>query len=192
MNRTFLLWLAGWLVISVPQVASQHNQNESLLIKNPDRPLNPEAGRHLTLTEVFRITDEGGEFYFKHPRDIRIGPGGNIYIADEEQLLKFTPEGVFIKNLYKKGQGPGEIQGYFQFAISGGRIYAYDKRPGKLICFDLDGKLIEEFRVQGHPGDFYGLLDGKFVFLETSRPPVEQRTGESSGPTDRKYSLMVS
>jgi hypothetical protein len=179
MNCLSPLLLAVCLAFSVPPVASQPNQHGGIQIKNPDIPLNPEAGRSLVLEEIFRITDEGGEFFFKHPRDIRIGPEGTIYIADEEQLLKFTPEGGFIKNLYKRGQGPGEIQGYFQFAVSGDRIYVYDHRPAKLICFKLGGELIEEIRFQERPGDFYGLLAGNFVFLQNSWPPMKVRTKES-------------
>ncbi|HDT13521.1 MAG TPA: hypothetical protein ENO03_04100, partial [Candidatus Aminicenantes bacterium] len=35
----------------------------------PAKPRNPQAGRVLRLREVFRISDDGGAFYFKSPRN---------------------------------------------------------------------------------------------------------------------------
>lgn len=76
------------------------------IIENPDKPLRKDAGRVLKLKEVWRITDEGGQFYFRYPEDLKISSDGHIFYADEKELLKFSPDGKFIKNLYKKGQGP--------------------------------------------------------------------------------------
>jgi len=84
------------------------------MIKNSDKPLNSEAGRILKLEEVFEIKDEPGEFYFAWPRSFLLDSQGCLYVLDEDQLLKFSPEGVLINNLYKKGQGPGEISTRYQ------------------------------------------------------------------------------
>jgi hypothetical protein len=40
---------------------------------------------------------------------IKTAPDGSIFVLDEKQFLKFDKKGKFIKNLFKKGQGPGEF-----------------------------------------------------------------------------------
>jgi|GEM_PF-5516105 hypothetical protein len=42
------------------------------IIENPDKPLARNAGRILKLQEVWRITDEGGRFYFKAPSNLEV------------------------------------------------------------------------------------------------------------------------
>ncbi len=58
------------------------------IIENPAKPLNPNAGRILKLEEVLRITDEGGEFFFKRPSLLQIADDGCIFLYDSEQFLR--------------------------------------------------------------------------------------------------------
>ncbi len=51
------------------------------------KPLAKDARRVPALTEVWRITDESGELYFKNPHDLRVADDGMIFLADEEQLI---------------------------------------------------------------------------------------------------------
>ena len=147
------------------------------IIENPEKPLNPNAGRVLKLEEEFRITDESGEFYFKSPRNLKVAPDGCIFIEDEYQFLKFSPDGQFIKNLFKKGQGPGEIQDFFYYAFHNSDIYIYDPMNRKIIHTDKEGKLIEEFKFTDRFRDFYGVLEDKFIFLKSSIPTVVEKRG---------------
>jgi uncharacterized membrane protein len=80
------------------------------IIENPKRPTSENAGRVLNLEEVFCITDESGEFYFKYPRDLKIAPDGSMFIIDYEQLLQFDSNGNFIKNFFKKGMSDRRFQ----------------------------------------------------------------------------------
>ena len=63
-----------------------------------------------------------GEYQLVEPgkRALKVDHLGNIYIADrsEYRILKFSPEGKFIKSMGKKGNGPGEFKRWFgEFAI---------------------------------------------------------------------------
>lgn len=128
------------------------------IVRNPAKPLNPDAGRILKLEPVFEIKDESGEFYFKWPYRFDLDSRGFFYVLDDGQLLKFSPEGKFVRNYYKKGQGPGEIATNFQmvsyFSLRD-EIYIYDGM-GKIIRFNGDGKLFGEVRQAA--GHFYELL----------------------------------
>jgi hypothetical protein len=55
------------------------------------------------LKEVFRVTDESGEFYFQYPRKIKEAPDGTFFVLDKEQLLQFDKMGKFIRILFKFG-----------------------------------------------------------------------------------------
>ncbi len=146
------------------------------IIENPDKPLRKDAGRVLQLKEVWRITDEGGQFYFRYPEDLKISSDGHIFYADEKELLKFSPDGKFIKNLYKKGQGPGEIESDFAYFVKGGDIYIYDFMTIKIVKTDLNGTLIDQTRIETGPyNGFCGLFRNWLIFLKDVFPPPAER-----------------
>jgi len=143
------------------------------LIRNSNKPLNPQAGRTLKLEPVFEISDASGEFFFKHPYKFDMDDLGYLYILDEDQLLKFSPEGKFVRNFYKKGQGPGEIASNYPVSFFSFRseLYAYDGMA-KIIRFDGEGKLIGE--VKQTAGRFFILFgmgeNGFFMLGQTNAP----------------------
>jgi len=73
------------------------------VVENPAKPKAVNAGRILKLTEVWKITDDGGEFFFKYPNNLQIAEDGSILVIDADEFLKFSPEGKFLKNIFKKG-----------------------------------------------------------------------------------------
>lgn len=91
-----------FLILLMFLISSTFSQE---VIENTENPLNPNAGRVLKIEEVFRISDESGEFYFKYPRNLKISPDGTIFICDENQLLKFDDNGNFKQNFFKKRAG---------------------------------------------------------------------------------------
>jgi len=135
--------------------------NGVMVVYNPEEPLSENAGRVLQLTEEMRITDTQGDFYFKSPDNIKTAPDGSIFVLDEEQFLKFDKKGKFIKNLFKKGQGPGEFERIGNYLFSDNEIVVLQGRPNKTIwamtstmdkekgiladVFNLRGEYIDNF-----------------------------------------------
>lgn len=152
------------------------NVSGQTIIENPEKPLAKNAGRGLKLQEIWHITDEGGQFYFKYPGELRTSSDGHIFLADENELLKFTPEGKFIKNLFKKGQGPGEIESDFAYWIHDNEIFIYDFMTIKIIQTDLNGELIKQTKINTGPyNGFYGVFKNWFVFLKDIFPLPSER-----------------
>jgi hypothetical protein len=149
------------------------------IIENPDQPPSPNAGRILPLKEVLRITDEAGAFYFKEPGDLWVAPDGTIFYGDwNEFLYKFDSQGKFLKNLIKKGEGPGEIRECGEFLLDSGEIILLDSMPNKIVRMDFDGKLIDEFSLG--PRRFYKLLafhDGEYYLADIYRMDFERKNG---------------
>jgi hypothetical protein len=165
------VFLVFFLLILLLFIASQE------IIENPKKPLNPDAGRILELKEVLRISDEGEEFFFKRPQFPKVADNGCIFLHDSNQFLKFTPEGEYVKNLLKKGQGPGEVQLFRRYVLKGQDIYLYDSGNSKILHMDLDGKVLDEFRLTERYSLLLGLLEGHFVMTKTNFPEAEERTG---------------
>ena len=106
------------------------------IIQNPEKPLSSNAGRILEVEKMFRITDESGEFFFTRPSSLQIADDGSIFLTDENQFLEFTSDGKYLRNIFKKGQGPGEIQGpFFYYHLQDENIFIYDPMNTKIICF---------------------------------------------------------
>ncbi|HZX10417.1 MAG TPA: 6-bladed beta-propeller [Acidobacteriota bacterium] len=165
------IFLVFFLLILILFIFSQE------IIENPNKPLNPNAGRILELKEVLRISDEGEEFFFKRPQFPKVAENGFIFLHDSNQFLKFTPEGQFVKNLLKKGQGPGEIQQFSRYVLQGEDIYIFDIGNSKILHMDLEGELLDEFRLTERYSLLLGLLGDHFVMTKTNFPEAEERTG---------------
>lgn len=150
------------------------------VIENPKKPLSKNAGRTLKLVEELRITDEPGVFYFRSPGDLKITKDGHIYIADSygNNFLKFSPNGEFLKNLYKKGEGPGEIQDYFGYTLSLNSIYIYDFVRRKIIVIDHEGNFLSEYKLEtGTYNDFFGINKDWLIFMKSVFPPhIDRKT----------------
>lgn len=117
------------------------------IVRNPATPRNPKAGYDLKLVEVFRIDVTDDRFYFKDIDDIQISADGSIVVEDIGQVLKFSPDGKFIRNFFKKGEGPGEGLEISRFRIHGNEIALSYSSLKKICLFDFDtGKLKHEFK----------------------------------------------
>ena len=137
------------------------------VIENPSKPRAANAGRGVVPTEVLAITDEGtDDYYFKRPSRLTAGPNGSLILLDENQILHFDRDGRFRRNLFKKGQGPGEAAYVGACLFADGKTVVQASSPDKLMFFDDTGKYEREIpiRVQSrfmmtalffHGGVFY-------------------------------------
>ena len=140
-GRGIIAFILGAAVLSTGFLFSQE------VIDNPGKPSAANAGRVLRLEEIWRVADTGGAFFFKYPRRLRIAPDGSIFIQDEEELLKFTAEGAFVRNLFRKGEAPGEMSASFSYQLDGSDLLIYDGGLRRLWRADLDGKRLADIPI---------------------------------------------
>ena len=147
------------------------------IIENPAKPPSSNAGRVVPLKEVARITDETGKFLFVQPFAVFTGHDGSIYVQESKQLLKFDAEGRFVKNLLKRGQGPGELDDNLTDVVVREKdIILWSSNNYKFIRLDLDGRLIEDKKlVQGFLGSLLGASGGRCFFLRHEMDAVKPR-----------------
>lgn len=149
----FLLFLTLGCYI---QISSEvfHNSDKPSVISGKT------PGRSLQLTEVQRITDYEDDFVFRKIRGIKIAENGSIFVRGRDHLHKFTPEGKFIRNFIKKGEGPGEVKYFTNFSITERSIVIGSMLPVKVIKYSHQGELRNEFTIQGLSA-FASLLENR-------------------------------
>ena len=79
---------------------------------------------------------------------IQVGPEASIHVLDDDQFLKFGPDGKFIKNLCKEGQGPGEFDGIYDYVITNDTLVVLQRQPDKIVLMTDDGQFMRDFRPQ--------------------------------------------
>ncbi len=170
--------LAIWLIL-IPALG-----NPQQIIENPEKPLAKNAGRVLELKEVWRITDAGGEFYFRYPNRLNLAADGSLYLADRDELLKFNEAGKFLKNLFKKGQGPGEIGNSFTYLLAANELYVKDYGQRRIFRMDLDGGYLGQFDAAMSRNTLLGVRPDGYLFIESVWPPESEQTGKLLSITD--------
>jgi hypothetical protein len=161
MKRTLLLLISCSFFISATQAQQ--------IVENSERPLSPKSRRSISLKEVLRITEEGDAFYFQRPDLLRVGLDGSIFVKDRDQLLQFGSNGKLIRNYFKKGQGPGELNFVSDFTVYDKGLIVHNGYPSKIVWFDLTGKIIKDFsvRISGGSLQFLGFHDDAYTFLKS-------------------------
>jgi hypothetical protein len=177
---------AIFILILLISASVSYSQN---IIENPEKPPSQNAGRVLALKEIMRITDEKGPFYFKQPGDLRISADGSIFYGDwDEFLYKFDARGKFLKNLVKKGEGPGEVRDFGEFLLEKSEIILHDTMSNKIITMDLNGKLIDEFSPgQKRFSNLLAFYNNKYFLVDYFRKDFERK----SGPKEFGHDLYV-
>lgn len=117
--------------------------NGVTIVKNPTEPKYLEDPIMLEEDLIIGV-DEGDENYmFSAPIDIDADSKGFIYILDFRELTikKYDTNGVFERNISRKGEGPGELQYPYGFCISPqDLIYITDFMERKIEVFNTYGK----------------------------------------------------
>ena len=108
---------------------------------------------------------------FNMPSAAIVAPNGDIFVADghggnsNARIVKFSPDGKFIKTWGKPGTGPSEFNNPHGLAFdSKGRLFVCDRGNNRLQIFDQDGKLLDAWTQFGRPaGIFIDKRDGILV-----------------------------
>ena len=111
----------------------------------------------------------GGPNRFHDPGDVTTAPNGDIYVADGHgtvapdlppdtvvRIIKFTPDGKFIKAWGSLGSGPSQFRNPHALVFdSQGRLLVADRVNGRIQLFDQDGKYLTEYRQFNHPSGLF-------------------------------------
>ncbi|MGA3188311.1 MAG: peptidyl-alpha-hydroxyglycine alpha-amidating lyase family protein [Bryobacteraceae bacterium] len=108
------------------------------------------------------VTGDGPDT-FNQPNAVAIAPNGDIFISDghdrgkgNARVVKFTPDGKFIKQWGGHGSGPGQFEVPHALAFdSQGRLFVGDRANNRIEIFDQDGNFIAEWKQFGRPSGIF-------------------------------------
>ncbi|MGH9681965.1 MAG: peptidyl-alpha-hydroxyglycine alpha-amidating lyase family protein, partial [Candidatus Acidiferrales bacterium] len=108
---------------------------------------------------------------FNRPSAVVVAPNGDIFVGDghggdsNARIVKFSPDGKFIKSWGKKGTAPGELDEPHSLAMdSRGRLFVADRGNSRIQIFNQNGKFLAEWKQFGRPsGIFIGKNDALYV-----------------------------
>ena len=94
------------------------------------------------------------------PSDLVFAPNGEFFVSDGEstntRVVKYLPDGTFLKFWGTKGKGPGQLDVPHSIAMdSKGWIYVANRSNKRIEVFDHDGRFLDQITSAGTP---YGLF----------------------------------
>ncbi len=92
------------------------------------------------------------ERHFNMPSDVITAPNGDIFVADghggtsNARIVKFAPDGTFIREWGERGSAPGQFDGPHGLAFdSQGRLFVADRSNNRIQIFDQDGNFLDQW-----------------------------------------------
>jgi len=138
-------------------------ENGIKVIKNPKEPLYREI--IFDLEEELSIGNENDENQvFYQGLDVAIDNDGNIFVLDSGnfRIQKFDRNGRYLMTVGRKGQGPGEFQGFSGvFIDSKSNLYVNQGRS--ISLFDNNGKYIKSIPLGTDTSSFGITSDGNII-----------------------------
>jgi hypothetical protein len=117
------------------------------VVHNPSRPRTED--RVLVLEEDLSIGQEGGgpEYLFSGIGGLAVDTAGDIYAIDtrEAAVRVFDKNGMYLRTIGRKGQGPGETQyPVFVQITAEGELAVYDYSAGRMLFYSSDGAYLRQ------------------------------------------------
>jgi DNA-binding beta-propeller fold protein YncE len=125
--------------------------------------------------------------HFNAPSDVVVAANGDIFVADghgddtNNRIVKFAPDGTFIKAWGRTGYAPGEFRTLHAIAIdSRGRVFVGDRSNNRIQLFDQEGEHLATWTQFGRPSGIF--FDGNDrIYVADSESDDVQNPGWEMG-----------
>jgi hypothetical protein len=164
------------------------------LINNPREPIY--QGMVLSLENPLQIGKAAGkeEYMFQEIRAIEVDDAERIYISDwkESHIKIFDKNGVYLKTVGRRGQGPGEFQKINRLQIiNHNQLSVFDGNLKRLSVFSLDGDFEKSIPIQKmSPLDVGIGSNGYFLVKTVHLDPVSAKAGIAVNLYDPEFNLI--
>lgn len=137
-----------------------------------------------------------GPNVFDRPTGVAIAANGDVFVADGHsgnksnsgRIVKFSPDGTFIKSWGRRGSAIGEFRDPHDLYVGGSKNYVYvaDRQNNRIQVFDQDGNFITAWAQFGQPSSVYvDKHDNLYVGASFQDPAKGNVMAASDGPNDR-------
>ncbi len=133
---------------------------------------------NINLKKITIVKDDSEQYYFKYPSSPKINSIGKILITDKDQLLIFNKDGKFVKNIYKRGEGPGELLNILGVWPGKDHFVVFNSSPGKMLVYNYKGTLMNEvyFKKNIYKSKFFSYSGNKYYFTEEEYENTQRGT----------------
>ena len=129
--------------------------------------------------------------HFNMPSDVITAPNGDIFVADghggtsNARIVKFAPDGTFIREWGERGSAPGQFDGPHGLAFdSQGRLFVADRSNNRIQIFDQDGNFLDEWYQ-------FSRLSGIFIDRNDILYGVDSESNEARGRGEWRRGIRV-
>lgn len=156
--------VVGLLVLSVPGIAT----GQVVQIWGQADA----CGDCLELTHTLSVGETDGPGFLEVTQHISLDRAGQVWVGLSDNIKVFGPDGRFVRELGRKGEGPGEFRGITEVATDpDGRIHVFDWPNRRNTIFSPDGEILNEWRIPGRVPEAVFLGDGQIVANIVSTNP---------------------
>jgi hypothetical protein len=150
--------------------ASLEAQRTDTIVKLAGRPVH--AGVATLVPEISIGQIEGAdEYMFGEVTELAVGTDGSIYIYDRQvpALRKYDANGKFLRNIGRRGSGPGEYLNGGGLAIGqDGRIYLWDTGNWRINVYSAAGESIGQFATPSGATGSVSLTTQRALTIDTA------------------------
>jgi hypothetical protein len=148
----------------------------------------------LTLRQDLRIGEAAGEpaYEFSRVSWIVVGSEGTMYVVNggSSSIRVFSTQGKFVREIGRRGNGPGEFQFFNSLSLSGDTLYVVDGRSRRVTLMDTSGKLLTTWNIESNPqtrGSIFpvGRAVGGWYVVPSN--PLIQRAEQAVADTTRLH-----
>jgi hypothetical protein len=112
--------------------------------KNPKEPMFEEDEGVFKLREDLSIGVKEGspEYMFSQVQDLDVDAEGNIYVLDQKEtrVIVFDAQGIYLRTIGRRGQGPGEVQlPIFVQITARNELLVYDYAMTRAVFYTREG-----------------------------------------------------
>jgi hypothetical protein len=136
-----------------------------------------------------------GPYTFDRPTGVAVASNGDIFVADghsrnqlnSARVVKYSPDGKFIKTWGHMGSEPGNFREPHDIYVGGSKEYVYvaDRQNNRIQVFDQNGNFIAAWKQFGQPSSVYVDKHDDIFVGATYQSGGEPATGPTSGANDR-------
>jgi len=147
--------------------------NGVTIVKNPLLPIYTEDV--FFLEEELVIKEEGEDYYFSNLIGLAVNDEKRIFTIDYQaaDVKVFDKEGMYIKTIGKRGQGPGEFsRPYHIFVSSQKEVVIFDLLLRRFSYFTFEGEFIKNVSTANYNIGFFNIdSEGNIIGLIPDRNP---------------------
>ena len=125
---------------------------------------------------------------FDRPTGVAVAANGDIFVTDghgqNNRVVKFSPDGRFIKTWGRTGAGPGDFDQPHDISIGGSqeRVFVADRSNNRVQIFDQEGNFIAAWRQFGRPSAIHVSADDT-LYVSDSHSNSRVNPGYTRGIT---------